>query len=194
MRDAVGPGSEPNTRATFTRDGKENAAGARRVRRRHRRHHQVGEHDRVAEAERAAADARHDARRRCARRAGSRQAAREEERGEDQPDGDVAVAGEPVLDREEPQQRAGGDAADHQHAGGDRPRDQAADRRSRTGRAGPSCARRSRRAAAARSPPPARAGRSSARARSSYWSPSPRFLIIGSICGSWPVNSRNIAP
>ena len=42
------------------RDRKEDAAGARGVRRRHRRHHEIGQHDRVAKPQGAAAEALDD--------------------------------------------------------------------------------------------------------------------------------------
>ena len=106
MRPAVGPGSDPKTRATFKRDRKEDSAGARRVGRRHRRHHQVGQRDRVAKAKRAAAEAPDDGVGDPLAEARLGESTREQEGGHDHPDRDVRESGEGVLDREQPQQHA----------------------------------------------------------------------------------------
>src|SRR5262245_53778334 len=109
------------------RDGKEDSAGARGVGGRHRRHREVGEHDRIPEPERTASQALHDAVGDALAQARHHQAPREQERGENQPHRDVGVARQALLNREQPQQRTRGDRRDHQRARRNRPRDQPAD-------------------------------------------------------------------
>ena len=122
-----GPGLGAERTRDAERDWKQDAAGARGVGRRHRRHRQIGEHDRIAEAKRAAAEATDGLVRDAFAEVRLHDAAGEQEGRDDQPDRRVGEARERVLNRHEAEQAGRGDGEQRHRPRCERARHQRAD-------------------------------------------------------------------
>ena len=126
---AVGPGSEPNTVARLRAIGNTTPATACGIGRNERCEHQIRARDGVAERKRSPgealdeqiADAHAEARR--------GDGAGKQEGGEDQPDGEVAEAGQDFRGRQRARQCQRGHGQHDAHAHADRLRDERDDRR-----------------------------------------------------------------
>ena len=157
MREAVGPGLRSEGLRHVERDRKEDASCTRRVRRRHRRHHQIGQHDRVAQPQRTATQVPDDGVGQSFAEPGLDERTREQESRHDQPDGDVAVPGQRILDAEQLEDRARRRRDQDHRAGRNRTADQAARRSMRRDTANPTAAAKTPRGASTRSLPQPRA-------------------------------------